>query len=103
MQVERSGIFDGPLKDWADCQRYVFNKAGSRRGDAVRVVSREIAIRPVRTRSLIPSGLSMLIIASTLSTSPVISMVYVFGEESTILARKISASRIASSRCSGLV
>ena len=30
-------------------------------------------------------------------------VVYVVGEESTILARKISAIRIASSRCSGLV
>ena len=41
--------------------RHGFNKAGSRRGDAVLVVSRAIAIRPVRIKSLIPNGLSMLI------------------------------------------
>lgn len=66
-------------------------------------VSLGIAIRPVRISTLIPSGSSILIKASTLSTSPVTSIVCVLGEESTILARKISANRIASSQCSGRV
>ena len=54
---------------------YVLSNAGSRRGEVVRVVSRAMAMRPVRMSSLIPRGLSKLISASTLSTSPVISIV----------------------------
>ena len=54
---------------------YVLSKAGSRRGEIVRVVSLAMAMRPVRMISRMPSGLSKLISASTLSTSPVISIV----------------------------
>jgi dihydroxy-acid dehydratase len=71
-----------------------------RDGDIVDIdiPARTIDVRPVRTSSIIPYGLSMFVMALTFSLLPVTSTVNVFSLMSIIFARKISAICIISAR-----